>query len=159
MIQHIGKTGLKLEFFRKNEADSDNFICQNLLRCQFSTCVAFTLKIYHPKKYNGVGGHLFATACDISSQLGYGGAAYGDAANKKLIEHYCQNLGLLTHRAEALDMCITKFNEKTFVESIRAEGVSEALSNLVLSLMESDRSLTKEKAEAQARKLLRLDKK
>ena len=34
---------------------------------------------------------------------------------------------LLAHRAEVLDMCITEFNEKTFVNGIKEEGVEEGL--------------------------------
>ena len=39
-------------------------------------------------KYLGVGGHLFATAAYISKMKGYDGYITGNAANKKLLEHY-----------------------------------------------------------------------
>jgi hypothetical protein len=40
------------------------------------------------KKYNGVGGHLFAIAMQQSELRGYDGSIYGFAANKELLEHY-----------------------------------------------------------------------
>ena len=51
------------------------------------------------KKYNGVGGHLFAIAAKRSAEYGYGSAISGFAANKKLMDHYCQ-----VFRAEAICM-------------------------------------------------------
>ena len=41
-------------------------------------------------KYKGVGGHLFAIAAQLSCESGYGGAISGFAADKKLLEHYCE---------------------------------------------------------------------
>lgn len=43
---------------------------------------------YGTQKYVGVGGHLFALACEKSVEWGYGGAVHGFAANRKLLEHY-----------------------------------------------------------------------
>ena len=45
------------------------------------------------KKYNGVGGHLFAIAADISVKEGYGGFMYADAANKDLYELFVNEYG------------------------------------------------------------------
>lgn len=45
------------------------------------------------KKYEGVGGHLFAIAADISVKEGYGGFIYGDAANKDLFEKFVNKYG------------------------------------------------------------------
>lgn len=45
------------------------------------------------KKYNGVGGHLFAIAADISVKEGYGGFMYADAANKELYELFVNEYG------------------------------------------------------------------
>lgn len=45
------------------------------------------------KKYNGVGGHLFAIAAHRSKELGYGGFVFMDAKNKDLVEHYRNTLG------------------------------------------------------------------
>lgn len=44
------------------------------------------------KKYNGVGGHLFAIAAHRSKELGYGGFVFMDAKNKDLVEHYRNTL-------------------------------------------------------------------
>ena len=43
--------------------------------------------------YKGVGGHLFAIAAQLSFERGYDGFISGFAANRKLMEHYCTNLG------------------------------------------------------------------
>lgn len=40
------------------------------------------------KRYNGVGGHLFAIAAKRSCDYGFGGAISGFAANKDLMAHY-----------------------------------------------------------------------
>lgn len=45
------------------------------------------------KKFNGVGGHLFAIAADISVKEGYGGFIYADAANKDLYELFVNEYG------------------------------------------------------------------
>lgn len=39
-------------------------------------------------RYNGVGGHLFAIATDVSVQNGFGGTVTGNAANADLVRHY-----------------------------------------------------------------------
>lgn len=55
---------------------------------------------------------------------------------------------LLAHRAEVLDMCITEFNEKTFVNGIKEEG-------LELGILKSIRKfLDNGGTEEMARKLL-----
>ena len=45
------------------------------------------------KKYNGVGGHLFAIAANMSYKKGYGGFIFMDAKNTELVEHYSKTLG------------------------------------------------------------------
>lgn len=55
---------------------------------------------YGYQKYEGVGGHLFAIAADISMKLGYEGAIHGFAGNEELLMHYIETfnaeyLGLL----------------------------------------------------------------
>lgn len=40
------------------------------------------------KKYNGVGGHLFAIAAERSIKYGYEGAISGFAASMELVDHY-----------------------------------------------------------------------
>lgn len=47
------------------------------------------------KKYNGVGGHLFAIAAQRSKQLGYGGFVFMDAKNTELVKHYRDSLGAI----------------------------------------------------------------
>ena len=49
------------------------------------------------KEYIGVGGHLFAIAAEESINNGYDGYFYGFAANKELVEYYCNKFGAL-HR-------------------------------------------------------------
>lgn len=46
-----------------------------------------------PKRYEGVGGHLFALAVEQSSKNGGDGAVFGYAANARLLKHYCEKLG------------------------------------------------------------------
>lgn len=45
------------------------------------------------KKFNGVGGHLFAIAAHISIEKGYGGFVFMDAKNSELVKHYNKTLG------------------------------------------------------------------
>lgn len=45
------------------------------------------------KNYIGVGGHLFAIAVELSMKRNYRGAITGNAADKKLLEHYCEVFG------------------------------------------------------------------
>lgn len=45
------------------------------------------------KKYDGVGGHLFAIAIKKSIERGYGGFIFMDAKNIELVEHYHKILG------------------------------------------------------------------
>lgn len=45
------------------------------------------------KRYEGVGGHLFAIGADLSMQLGYNGFMVSQAANSKLLSHYVEEFG------------------------------------------------------------------
>ena len=45
------------------------------------------------KRYEGVGGHLFAIAAQRSFDYGYKGAISGFASDRKLMEHYCKVFG------------------------------------------------------------------
>ena len=74
--------------------------------------------IASPKKFNGVGGHLFAIACGISEKAGFGGAVYGDAANRKLLEHYCNKLG-------AFSMGTHEFPNRIFIDEINGTKLLE----------------------------------
>ena len=48
-----------------------------------------------------------------------------DAVVTYCIEHDVLKTFLLKHRAEVKDVCITEYNEKSFVDGIRAEGQNE----------------------------------
>jgi hypothetical protein len=45
------------------------------------------------KRYEGVGGHLFAIAMRLSMALGFGGYIFFDAKNMELVKHYTDMLG------------------------------------------------------------------
>lgn len=45
------------------------------------------------KKYEGVGGHLFAIAMKLSTVNGFGGYVFFDAKNMELVNHYSDMLG------------------------------------------------------------------
>ena len=45
------------------------------------------------KKYDGVGGHLFAIAMKLSLSNGFGGYIFMDAKNQELVNHYTDMLG------------------------------------------------------------------
>ena len=45
------------------------------------------------KRYDGVGGHLFAIAAKKSADAGYGGFLFLDAKNMDLVEHYKMAFG------------------------------------------------------------------
>ncbi len=44
---------------------------------------------------------------------------------------------LINHRAEVCDMCITEYNEKTFINGIRAEGVEEGKRELIKTMLKN----------------------
>ena len=50
-----------------------------------------------------------------------------DEAVKKCISENVMKEFLIKHRAEVKNMCITEYNEKTFVDGIRAEGIAEGI--------------------------------
>ena len=56
-----------------------------------------------------------------------------DTAVTDCIEHNILKRFLLKHRAEVLDVCITEYNEKSFVDGIREEG-QNLLATVVLRL-------------------------
>jgi hypothetical protein len=53
------------------------------------------LQVVEQKKYDGVGGHLFAIAARKSADFGYSGEMTGFAANKKLEVHYIEKFGAI----------------------------------------------------------------
>ena len=50
-----------------------------------------------------------------------------DEAVKRCIAENVMKAFLIKHRAEVCSMCITEYNEKTFVDGIRAEGIAEGM--------------------------------
>lgn len=58
---------------------------------------------------------------------------------------------LIKHRAEVLDVCITEYNEKSFVNGIREEGIQQGIEETLASLVE-DKILTIEEAAKRAGK-------
>ena len=46
---------------------------------------------------------------------------------------------LIAHRAEVLSVCLTEFNEKVFVKSIREEGVELGELSMLLKLVKKER--------------------
>ncbi|MBQ6330389.1 MAG: hypothetical protein IJI35_15320 [Kiritimatiellae bacterium] len=46
------------------------------------------------KEYTGIGGHLFAVACEKSEELGLGGEWIGFARNAELYEYYVERVGM-----------------------------------------------------------------
>lgn len=75
------------------------------------------LKEDEKKQYLGVGGHLFAVASQISCKYGFGGAISGFAANKDLMEHYCN-----TFDAEPICML---YPYQIFIPEQSAESIRE----------------------------------
>ena len=69
------------------------------------------------QRYVGVGGHLFALACEKSIEWGYDGAVHGFAANEKLLEHYVEKL-----HAEPLCML---HQYQFFIDEIHAQELLE----------------------------------
>lgn len=45
------------------------------------------------KRFDGVGGHLFAIAMKLSLSNGFGGYIFMDAKNQELVDHYIKMLG------------------------------------------------------------------
>ena len=65
-----------------------------------------------------------------------------DLAVTYCIEHDVLKKFLLKHRAEVKDVCITEYDEKTFVDGIRAEGREEGrLSEIFDSVQSEDYSV------------------
>ena len=60
-----------------------------------------------------------------------------DTAVTDCIEHNVLKSFLLKHRAEVLDVCITEYNEKSFVDGIREEG-QNLLATVVLRLQNGE---------------------
>ena len=76
------------------------------------------------KKYNGVGGHLFAIAADISYEKGYGGFIFMDAKNIELVQHYSKTLGaVLLGRPHPYRMFVDEENAVKLLNTYTLEEV------------------------------------
>lgn len=74
------------------------------------------------KKYNGVGGHLFAAAAKVSVDKGYGGFIFMDAKNEELVKHYNKTLGaVLLGRPHPYRMFIDEENAKKLLKTYTFE--------------------------------------
>lgn len=74
------------------------------------------------KKYNGVGGHLFAAVAKVSVDKGYGGFIFMDAKNEELVKHYNKTLGaVLLGRPHPYRMFIDEENAKKLLKTYTFE--------------------------------------
>jgi hypothetical protein len=78
----------------------------------------------HNKKYEGIGGHLFAIAIKLSLAMGFGGYIYFEAKNMELAEHYSQSFGarLLNARIHDYRMEIDEERAQKLIEKYTLEG-------------------------------------
>jgi len=76
------------------------------------------------KKYEGVGGHLFAIAIKLSLAVDCGGYVFFDAMNKELVEHYSNKFGanLLGARIHQYRMEIDVDAAQKLIETYTLEG-------------------------------------
>ena len=76
------------------------------------------------KKYEGVGGHLFAVAIKLSLAMGFGGYVYFEAKNQKLADHYTNSFGarLLRTRIHEYRMEIDEEMAQVIIEKYTLEG-------------------------------------
>ena len=76
------------------------------------------------KKYEGVGGHLFAIAAQVSLLKGYGGFLFLDAKNTELVEYYSQKFGaILLGMPHPYRMFIDEENAQKLLKIYTLEGV------------------------------------
>jgi hypothetical protein len=78
----------------------------------------------HSKKYDGVGGHLFAIAIKLSLAMGFGGYVYFEAKNQELAEHYINAMGarLLRTRIHEYRMEIDEYSAQNLIAKYTLEG-------------------------------------
>jgi hypothetical protein len=75
------------------------------------------------KKYDGVGGHLFAIAVKLSLKNGFGGFVHFDTKNMKLVKHYSNTLGAkLYGGVHMYRMAIDEIAAMDLVEKYTLEG-------------------------------------
>jgi len=76
------------------------------------------------KKYNGVGGHLFAIAMKLSLFNGFGGYIFMDAKNQELVDHYVDMLGArrVSTRYHLHRLEVTEEDAQKVIEKYTLEG-------------------------------------
>lgn len=76
------------------------------------------------KKYDGVGGHLFAIAIKLSLAMGFGGYVYFEAKNRQLADHYTNSFGarLLRTRIHVYRMEIDEDMAQILTDKYTLEG-------------------------------------
>jgi len=76
------------------------------------------------KKYNGVGGHLFAIAMKLSLSNGFGGYIFMDAKNQELVNHYTDLLGArkVSTRFHSHRLEVSEENAQKVIEKYTLEG-------------------------------------
>jgi len=76
------------------------------------------------KKYEGVGGHLFAIAIKLSVAMGFGGYIYFEAKNQELADHYSKSFGAqhLMTRVHDYRMEIEIEKAQELIEKYTLEG-------------------------------------
>jgi len=78
----------------------------------------------HNKKYDGVGGHLFAIAIKLSIAMGFGGFIFFEAKNQALANHYSKTFGAkhLSIRHHDYRMEIDGQDAQNLIEKYTLEG-------------------------------------
>ena len=76
------------------------------------------------KKYDGVGGHLFAIAIKLSLVNGFGGYVFFDAKNPELVDHYSKELNarLLGATIHEYRMEINEDHAQAIINEYAMEG-------------------------------------
>ena len=76
------------------------------------------------KRFDGVGGHLFAIAVKLSFAMGFNGYIFFETKNMGLVEHYSETFGanLIPTRVHEYRMEIDEANAKRLIENYSLEG-------------------------------------
>jgi len=76
------------------------------------------------KKFNGVGGHLFAIAIKLSNAMGFNGYIFFETKNMSLVEHYTEKFGanLIPTRIHEYRMEINEVNAQKLLSNYSVEG-------------------------------------
>jgi hypothetical protein len=77
------------------------------------------------KDYIGIGGHLFAIAAQKSVEYGFEGHMYGCAVNRKVLQHYVNELNaeMLTAYSHPYHFAISERNAKLIIEAYDYEWI------------------------------------